>query len=174
MLRLPSTTLSLTMTEVKEFERHSRFKKYLAKEGPSTQLPIRTKNKAVATQNSRDSEHSDANHLASSSEATSTNLLATDVEETPGLLVRPPRCLPKPDDDSAESSSQGITSSLQRGASSSLDMPPPTGWGNLPTPLPPPFSREKRSISDAQSLPSVRPLSLLLLEDRDVANHTRC
>ncbi|KAI2777178.1 hypothetical protein F4815DRAFT_482218 [Daldinia loculata] len=155
MLRLTPTTLSLTIAEVKEFERHLRFKKYLAKEDTLGNLPIRTK-KTIPVAKSSETEYNVLNQPTP--ELISKRSSTTSVKESPKLLSCPPRP-PKPGGDSVESSSQGIPSSSQRSSSqsgtpSSSNLSHPVGWGNLPTTLPPPFSKEKRSVSDAQSLPS--------------------
>ncbi|OTA65303.1 hypothetical protein K449DRAFT_265868 [Hypoxylon sp. EC38] len=153
MLRLSSTTLSLTMTEVKEFERHLRFKKYLAKDDTLGKLPIRTKQNVTTAEKSTESEYNHTNQPPSNVISKDTSF--TDIKESPGLLSCPPRRPPKPVGGSAESGSQDVSFFSPSGTPSSLGMSQPTGWGNLPMTLPPPFSREKRSISDAQTLPAV-------------------
>lgn len=155
-MRLPPTTLSLTMTEVKEFEHHFRFRKYLAKEEALGQLPLRPKSKAGAVRKSYESESVHSNANQSALEIVSKDLSPASIQESPRLLACPPRRLHKSGADSARSSSQGMPGSSQSGTSSSSNVPHPPGWGNLPIPLPPPFSKDKRSVSDAQSLPSVR------------------
>ncbi|KAI1474136.1 hypothetical protein F4774DRAFT_401673 [Daldinia eschscholtzii] len=150
MLRLPPTTLSLTMSEVKEFERHLRFKKYLAKDSLG-KLPIRTK-RAVLVAESFESEYDDVNQ--STPEPAPKGSSDTPVKEKSKLPACPPQRPLKLSGDSIESSSQGIPSSSQSGTPSSSTLSHPMGWGNLPATLPPPFSKEKRSMSDAQSLPS--------------------
>ncbi|KAI1097565.1 hypothetical protein F4804DRAFT_347072 [Jackrogersella minutella] len=152
MLRLAPTTLSLTMTEVKEVERHLRFKKYLAKEDAFGKLPIRAKKDDHTLQKSIESERSDMNHPIS--HAVSKDLSIADNQEISRLLSCPPRRRPKTGDNSAESDSQNLLHSSPSGTPRSLNTPQPSGWGNLPMTLPPPFSTEKRSVSDAQSLPS--------------------
>ncbi|KAI1451488.1 hypothetical protein F4805DRAFT_95389 [Annulohypoxylon moriforme] len=155
MLRLPPTTLSLTITEVKDFERHLRFKKYLAKDDTFGQLAIRTKKDSTATQKSTESERDDADQA--NSETTPKDpkdYSINEVEESPRLLSYPPRRPPKSGGGSAESGSLNLAHTSPSGTPSSLNTPQPTGWGNLPMTLPPPFSREKRNVSDAQSLPS--------------------
>lgn len=154
MLRLQPTTLSLTMTEVKDFERHLRFKKYLAKDNTFGHLPIRTKKTTPTAQVSKESMHSSTSQP--NSESIQKGSQAADNKDSPRLLKCPPRRMPKSGGDSAESSSQGIPSSSQSRTSGSANTTDPTGWGNLPMTLPPPFSRDKRTVSDAQSLPSVR------------------
>ncbi|KAI1411655.1 hypothetical protein F5Y13DRAFT_200632 [Hypoxylon sp. FL1857] len=152
MLRLSPTTLSLTMTEVKEFERHLRFKKYLAKDDAFGKLPIRTKKNDTTAQKSTGSEYDGTNQP--SSKVIPKDSSCTDIKESPGLLSCPPRRPPKPAGDSAGSGSQSVPFSSPSGTPSSVGTSQPTGWGNLPMTLPPPFSREKRSISDAQTVPS--------------------
>ncbi|KAI1654200.1 hypothetical protein F4813DRAFT_392945 [Daldinia decipiens] len=150
MLRLPPTTLSLTIAEVKEFERHLRFKKYLVKEDTLGKLPIRTKT-TIPVAKSSETEYNVLNQ--STPELISKRSSTTSVKESSKLLACPSRP-PKPGGDSVESNSQGIPSSSQSGTPSSSNLSHPITWGNLPTTLPPPFSKEKRAVSDAQSLPS--------------------
>lgn len=152
MIRLPPTTLSLTMTEVKEFERHFRFKKYLAKEDALGQLGHRPRSNVATVRTDFERAHSDTNQPIS--EINSQDPSPTNIQESPRLLACLPLRQSKTAAGSARSSSHGMQSSSQSGTSSSSNRPHPPGWGNLPIPLPPPFSREKRTVSDAQSLPS--------------------
>ncbi|KAI1095229.1 hypothetical protein F5B19DRAFT_504674 [Rostrohypoxylon terebratum] len=152
MLRLSPTTLSLTMTEVKDFERHLRFKKYLAKEDTFGQLPIRTKQDGTTVQKSTESGRGDVDRTSSETVPKDTSI--AEVKESPRLLSCPPRRPPKSGSVSAKSGSFNILNSSPSRTPSSLSTPQPTGWGNLPMTLPPPFSSEKRTVSDAQSLPS--------------------
>ncbi|KAI1381107.1 hypothetical protein F4677DRAFT_402154 [Hypoxylon crocopeplum] len=154
MIRLIPTTISLTLTEVKEFERHLRFKKYLAREDALDQLPLRTKKESSNTQKTDESAQSNVNQLATG--VSPKDLSIADGKESPRLLACSPQWPLKSGDDSTKSNSQPMPNSSQSGTSSSSNIPPPTGWGNLPMTLPPPFSRDKRSVSDAQSLPSSR------------------
>ncbi|KAI1382773.1 uncharacterized protein F4822DRAFT_435150 [Hypoxylon trugodes] len=155
MLRLSSTTLSLTITEVKEFDRRLRFKKYLAREDSLGKLPIRTK-KVPVVQRSIESEHEQDDISQSTQGTISKDYPIPGIETSPRRLAYRPRRPRRSGGDSAESSSQGIPGSSQSGNPTLLNTPRPTGWGNLPMTLPPPFSREMRSVSDAQSLPSTR------------------
>ncbi|KAI0884512.1 uncharacterized protein GGS22DRAFT_200308 [Annulohypoxylon maeteangense] len=152
MLRLSPTTLSLTVTEVKDFERHLRFKKYLAKEDTFGQLVIRPKKDDNAAQKSTESERGHVDQT--NSETAPNDSSVTDVKESSRLLSYPPRRPPKSGDVSAKSGSLSLAHSSPSRTPSSLNTPQPTGWGNLPMTLPPPFSKEKRTVSDAQSLPS--------------------
>ncbi|KAI1135309.1 hypothetical protein F5Y05DRAFT_395210 [Hypoxylon sp. FL0543] len=150
MLRLPPTTLSLTVTEVKEFERHLRFKKYLAKEDAFGKLPVRTKKNDPAAQKSTGLEYAHVNQ--SSSKGISEEPSLPDVKGSPRPLSFPPRRPSKHGGDSAESAPFSSPSETP----SSLGTSQPPGWGNLPMTLPPPFSQEKRSVSDVQTLPSTQ------------------
>ncbi|XXG97929.1 hypothetical protein Hte_004245 [Hypoxylon texense] len=132
------------MSEVKEFEHHFRFKKYLAKEDALGQLPFRPKSKTSADQQGYKSTQNDAN--PSTLEMVSKDL------SPPSLLAGPPRRPPKSGADSARSSSQGMPNSSQSGTSSSSNVPRRPGWGNLPIPLPPPFSKDK-----SRGMPSSSP-----------------
>ncbi|KAK6954891.1 hypothetical protein Daesc_002519 [Daldinia eschscholtzii] len=100
------------MSEVKEFERHLRFKKYLAKEDSLGKLPIRTK-RAVLVAESFESEYDDVNQ--STPEPAPKGSSDTPVKEKSKLLACPSQRPLKLSGDSIESSSQGIPSSSQSG-----------------------------------------------------------
>jgi hypothetical protein len=140
------------MTEVKEFERRRRFKNYLAKENALGQLPIRSKIQPPL-QNSQEAEHCglEQTHRIITPKSSKT----TELNESLKLLSCPPRRPPKTTGSAGSfvpnesSSSQGQASSSSAGLHLAEDI-------DLPIALPPPFSLERRVVSDAQSLPSVR------------------
>ncbi|KAJ8126936.1 hypothetical protein O1611_g6699 [Lasiodiplodia mahajangana] len=140
------------MTEVKEFERRRRFKNYLAKEDALGQLPIRPKVQPIP-QNSQESEHCgpEQTHRIVTPKSSKT----AEPSESIKPLSRPPRRPPRiagsvgsliPNE---TSSSQSQASTSSAGLYLAEDV-------SLPIVLPPPFSLERRVVSDAQSLPSVR------------------
>ncbi|KAK5635259.1 hypothetical protein RRF57_010971 [Xylaria bambusicola] len=154
MLRLPPTTLSLTITEVKEFERRRRFKKYLAKDDAFGQLPHRLRSEAPV-QDGFESEKSAPEQRRQAMIPKPSKTMLTEHSEDRKLLSCSPRRPPK-NGDSIGSVNPTESSSSQSQASHYSVGPHLTEDVFLPISLPPPFSLERRVVSDVQSLPSVR------------------
>ncbi|KAI0190337.1 hypothetical protein F4808DRAFT_465670 [Astrocystis sublimbata] len=146
MLRLPSTTISLTITEVKDFERRRRFKNYLAKEDVFGPLPLRPKVPSP-TKNSQGSDHGELEQtrLVIAHKPSKTETQAEDIK----LLSSPPSRQLK------TSKSTGSMQPKEAGRNISSGFRSPEDTGRRIT-LPPPFSLERRAVSDMQSLPSGR------------------
>ncbi|KAH9893741.1 hypothetical protein F4778DRAFT_293983 [Xylariomycetidae sp. FL2044] len=152
MMRLPATTISLTIAEVNEFERHSRFKKYLARDFQA-QLPFRPRAQDPSTSRSKDHQHIEKQTPESGSEAETKTERKESPKPSEGSAQQPQNS-----NDSGGSSSQTLSTYTESSPSSSSMIPQMIlqriHENPSPIALPPPFSTEGRVVSDTHSLPS--------------------
>ncbi|KAI1341656.1 hypothetical protein F5Y15DRAFT_413586 [Xylariaceae sp. FL0016] len=153
MLRLAPTTLSLSITEVKEFEHRRRFRKYLDKDDDRFRhFALRPKNQSLSQEEGHQPD--EQRRRKSHKETTHGTPRMTATTKSPKLLSVPPRRPPKPEDFNHDTSPYESSSSRSGSPTSSVSSGQPAPVA-LPPPLPPPFSSETRLVSNTSTLPSV-------------------
>jgi hypothetical protein len=150
MLRLGPTTITLTMTEVKDFEQRRRFVRYLEREET-----LEEKYQVWARPTSPNVQEAEAHHQAEASNSTSsleTIPLHLHEKSSPNRS----RCSSPnvfQDDNLVRHSSISTPNSAMSSTRALLLASHPAAPR---APLPPPFSAGVRVVSDSQALPSVR------------------
>ncbi|RYP33976.1 hypothetical protein DL767_004497 [Monosporascus sp. MG133] len=167
MLRLPPTTLSLAMAEVKEFEHRRRFKKYLSKNETFTRhLPLAPRIAGSVNRDTLpDSEQLQTAELPGWEPLPLEVSSAPDGKESPKLASSPPAG-ESSTGGSDKSSSQGNSNSTKTLGSGSSALQLGSAPERPPAALPPPFSMDMRTVSDTQTLPSAE-----IITDLRVQHH---
>lgn len=171
MLRLPPTAITVTMTEVKDFEHHLRFKAYLARSNTRTRRSPTThehkdsvaKESLTATPQTKHAKDADdQGNMETPQERCQ--------PDTPKLFSLPPRRPPKftliPAREEASPSYEASGSSQSTSSYASSISGDWQGHNPSATRLPPPFSVGARTSSYKLPLPFVR-LPLFTIERSD-------
>jgi hypothetical protein len=162
MLRYPATTLSLTMTEVKQYNRRRRFKQYHEMgeaRGPKPPRPVfAASGPPLATEPAGRNEESRECKIEGSED---TIMIPDDMSTPKYLLASRPRRPPKSNE--LERSNPSTPTALDGSHSSEADSIHEHGEpsASYATRLPPPFSESIRLVSDEHSMPSVGSWRLL-------------